>query len=210
MILKKIHNERGFTLVEMAIVLVIIGLILAAVVKGKDVINSAKQKKFYTTFVKQWELTVASYYDRTGKVLGDGTANGGRSATANGYFDNVNGAVSGHVTAINNALKAVGLSQPVSNVTSNMQYTYTGTYAGSQTITMYLYYLHSHTEGRRKNTLYFINLPTDLAIAMDTMIDGETGANAGSWRRYRDNQGTNWPDASTTPVVMASYTINVP
>ncbi|WP_182075354.1 type II secretion system protein [Deefgea sp. CFH1-16] len=37
-------KKRGFTLVEMAIVLVIIGLILGAAFKGKDLIDSAKVK----------------------------------------------------------------------------------------------------------------------------------------------------------------------
>ena len=87
-----LRNEKGFTLIEMAIVLVIIGLILGAVIKGKDVINSAKQKNFYASFVKSWELAIASYYDRTGNLLGDGLINGGTAATANGVFDTISGA----------------------------------------------------------------------------------------------------------------------
>ncbi|OQX60204.1 MAG: hypothetical protein B5M56_11265 [Desulfococcus sp. 4484_241] len=39
------RNNRGFTLIEMAIVLIIIGIILGAVVKGKDLIRSGEQKK---------------------------------------------------------------------------------------------------------------------------------------------------------------------
>ncbi len=87
MIAVKKYDERGFTLIEMAIVLVVIGLVLGAVVKGKDVINSAKQKKFYTRYLKQWELSVASYYDRTGNLLADGTVNGGSETSKNGRFD---------------------------------------------------------------------------------------------------------------------------
>ncbi|HBN26850.1 MAG TPA: hypothetical protein DD405_05225, partial [Desulfobacteraceae bacterium] len=37
-------DTRGFTLIEMAIVLIIIG----AVVKGKDLVRGAEQKKIYT------------------------------------------------------------------------------------------------------------------------------------------------------------------
>ncbi|RLB26405.1 MAG: hypothetical protein DRG71_02265, partial [Deltaproteobacteria bacterium] len=73
----KKRHQAGFTLIEMAIVLIIIGIIIGAVVKGKDLVHSAKQKKFYTKFLKQWELSVLNYYDRTGNVLGDSTANGG-------------------------------------------------------------------------------------------------------------------------------------
>ncbi|MFT5700361.1 MAG: prepilin-type N-terminal cleavage/methylation domain-containing protein [Desulforhopalus sp.] len=204
---KILKNDKGFTLIEMAIVLVIIGLILGAVIKGKDVLNSAKQKKFYTTFVKEWELSVASYFDRTGNLLGDGTTNGGSATTKNGRFDNVSGV---DFTNINDALKAVGLTEIVSNVTSNGQYTYTGTYSGSATMTMHLYYLYSHREKRSRNALYFTGMPTDLAIAIDTMVDGEADAEKGNWRQYTDSNGATWPNAETTTTVNAAYTINLP
>ena len=64
-------NNKGFTLIEMAIVLIIIGIIIGAVVKGKDVIRSAEQKKIYTKLLNAWELSYNSYYDRTGWILGD-------------------------------------------------------------------------------------------------------------------------------------------
>lgn len=38
-------KQSGFTLVEIAIVLVIIGLLLGGVLKGQELINSAKSKK---------------------------------------------------------------------------------------------------------------------------------------------------------------------
>ncbi|MBF0542486.1 MAG: prepilin-type N-terminal cleavage/methylation domain-containing protein, partial [Nitrospirae bacterium] len=40
------NNAKGFTLVEIAIVLVIIGIILGAAMKGKDLIYGARYKKF--------------------------------------------------------------------------------------------------------------------------------------------------------------------
>ena len=38
------NKQGGFTLVEIAIVLVIIGLLLGGVLKGQELINSAKVK----------------------------------------------------------------------------------------------------------------------------------------------------------------------
>ena len=38
------RNQNGFTLIEIAIVLVIIGLLLGGVLKGQELINSAKVK----------------------------------------------------------------------------------------------------------------------------------------------------------------------
>jgi len=49
--MKKILKNRqsGFTLIEIAIVLVIIGLLLGGVLKGQEMINSAKVKNIATT-----------------------------------------------------------------------------------------------------------------------------------------------------------------
>lgn len=206
--IRTMNNEKGFTLIEMAIVLVIIGLILGAVIKGKDVLNSAKQKKFYNNFIKEWELSTASYLDRTGNLLGDGLVNGGTNATRDGRFDNVNGADFGD--AIDGRLEGVGLTVPISNTANSGQYTYSGTYSGSQTVSMYLYYLYSHTDTRYRNALYLTNMPTDLAIAIDTLVDGEADPTKGNFRQYPDNTAATWPDADATSVVRAAYSVNLP
>jgi len=203
-------NNKGFTLIELAIVLVIIGLILGSVLKGKDLINSAKQKNFYSSFLKTWQLSVASYYDRTGYLLGDGTLNGGTAATPNGNFDNISGGTFGAADGIDATLKKVGLEVPTTNTANSGTYSFKGAYSGSRTITMYLYYLTSHTDGNADNRLYLTNMPTDLAIALDKIIDGQMDSTAGSFRQYPDNTDTTgaWPDASTTTVVNASLLID--
>ncbi|MCP4595128.1 prepilin-type N-terminal cleavage/methylation domain-containing protein [Neptuniibacter sp.] len=69
----KISNkkQKGFTLVEMAIVLVIIGLILGAVSIGKNLQRDAENQKVYQKFVAAWKQVYDQYYQRTGVVLGD-------------------------------------------------------------------------------------------------------------------------------------------
>ncbi len=206
-------NNKGFTLIEIAIVLVIIGLILGAAVKGKDLIQSGKQKKFYTNSLKAWELAVISYYDRTGYALGDGSQNGGTNAATDGRFDNVTGATFGVANGIDAKLTAVGLTVPTSNTANSGQFSYKGQFSGTQTINMNFWYMYSHTQLRSSNALYLTSVPTDLAIALDTMIDGQIDARAGTFRRYADNAAPNdgtWPDASTTAVVNVQYILDVP
>lgn len=85
-------SERGFTLIELAIVLVIIGIILGAVLKGQDLIINARAKKFINE-TKAWEISLYNYYDRKGRFPGDGTvsteANAKDGVIGNSASDNV-------------------------------------------------------------------------------------------------------------------------
>lgn len=64
-------RQQGFTLVELAVVLAVIGLIIGAVAIGKDVQRNAEYTKIKNKFIDQWEQTYMQYYQRTGVVLGD-------------------------------------------------------------------------------------------------------------------------------------------
>ncbi len=67
------NQQSGFTLVEIAIVLVIIGLLLGGVLKGQELINSAKVKNFATDF-RNVPLFIYGYQDKYKSVPGDDTA----------------------------------------------------------------------------------------------------------------------------------------
>jgi prepilin-type N-terminal cleavage/methylation domain-containing protein len=63
-------RQAGFTLVEIAIVLVIIGLLLGGVLKGQELINSAKVKNFATDF-RNIPLFIYGYQDKYKALPGD-------------------------------------------------------------------------------------------------------------------------------------------
>ncbi|MBV0933295.1 hypothetical protein KTN04_08090 [Marinobacterium sp. A346] len=58
-------------MVEIAQVLVVIGLILGAISIGKDVQRNAEYTKIKQKFVDQWVSAYNNYYLRTGVVLAD-------------------------------------------------------------------------------------------------------------------------------------------
>jgi len=64
-------TQGGFTLVELAVVLAVIGLIIGAVAIGKDVQRNAEYTKIKNKFIDQWEQAYNQYYQRTGVVVGD-------------------------------------------------------------------------------------------------------------------------------------------
>ena len=65
-----IRRQSGFTLVEIAIVLVIIGLLLGGVLKGQELINSAKVKNFANDF-RTIPLFIYGYQDKFRALPGD-------------------------------------------------------------------------------------------------------------------------------------------
>ncbi|MBU0621065.1 MAG: prepilin-type N-terminal cleavage/methylation domain-containing protein [Gammaproteobacteria bacterium] len=64
------RNQSGFTLIEIAIVLVIIGLLLGGVLKGQELINSAKVKSLATDF-RNIPVYIYGYQDKFRAIPGD-------------------------------------------------------------------------------------------------------------------------------------------
>ncbi len=67
--------QRGFTMVELAIVLVVAGLILVAVLKGTDTINKAKSERAVAD-LRGLQGLLLEYQKRTGHLPGDCDNNG--------------------------------------------------------------------------------------------------------------------------------------
>lgn len=72
---KKSRNQAGFTMVELAIVLVIAGVILTGALKGTDMINKAKIERV-TADLKGLQSMILEHEKRTGRMPGDCNENG--------------------------------------------------------------------------------------------------------------------------------------
>ncbi len=81
------NKQTGFTLIELAIVLVIIGLLLGGVLRGQELINSARVKSLTRDF-QNAQVFLYTYQDRFQAVPGDDNRAvahvGGTLATTNG------------------------------------------------------------------------------------------------------------------------------
>jgi prepilin-type N-terminal cleavage/methylation domain-containing protein len=82
------RRQSGFTLIEIAIVLVIIGLLLGGILKGQELINSARVKNLAADF-RNVPLFIYGYQDKFRALPGDDPAvdthvTGGTPATTPG------------------------------------------------------------------------------------------------------------------------------
>jgi len=88
------RKQAGFTLVEIAIVLVIIGLLLGGVLKGQELITQAKIKNIANDF-NATTAAILAYQDRYRKLPGDDNGAAARwTGLNNGTGD---GSIGGHI-----------------------------------------------------------------------------------------------------------------
>jgi prepilin-type N-terminal cleavage/methylation domain-containing protein len=69
-ILRKPHREKGFTLIEMSIVLVIIGALIGGVLVGQTLISAA-QVRAQLTQIEKYNQAVNTFYGKYGFLPGD-------------------------------------------------------------------------------------------------------------------------------------------
>ncbi len=88
------RNQSGFTLIEIAIVLVIIGLLLGGVLKGQELINSARVKNLATDF-RNVPIFIYGYQDKFRALPGDDSQAESHVSAATGDHGDGNGVIDG-------------------------------------------------------------------------------------------------------------------
>jgi len=174
-----LKGQAGFTLVEMAIVLVIIGLILGAVLKGQELINNAKMKRFYNLY-RETLAAVYTYYDKYGKYPGDdpNAATRWASATAG----NNNGLIDGFTincgTGVGTETCQAWYHMRLANILTG-----TGTQAPSNPYGGSVGIGYVAVQGLTTTWIGFDNVPGDVCASLDTQYDDgvyNTGSIRGS------------------------------
>jgi len=100
------RKQSGFTLIEIAIVLVIIGLLLGGVLKGQELINSAKVKNLAGDF-KNIPVYIYGYQDKFRSLPGDDSSALARLGTpaVNGDGDSLIEGTWDSITAADESVK---------------------------------------------------------------------------------------------------------
>ena len=216
----KTSGQGGFTLVEIAIVLVIVGLLLAAVMKGQEMITQGKIKGTISDFNSV--LTAFNgYQDRYKAIPGDDSAAAARWPTGAFGTDSV-AAVNGNGDGVIAGLYSTNLeadAAPTTTQESNLFWQHlraAGFYAGIQTGngsgtlptnsvggTIGVENDTTSTAGIRMGGILICltSIPEKIATAVDRQID-DGDATMGSVRSLAI--------ASATPVVLPVLTSAAP
>lgn len=187
--------QNGFTLVEMAIVLVVIGLILGAVMIGKDVQRNAEYTKIKQKFIDQWVVAYNTYFQRTGVPVGDSQT--APQLMVNG--ENFSGSSGGDMTSatppdpvcegdgsdnLRTLMLAAGVEMPPGRSEgAEDRYVYLDTNGNPQELQVCFRWNPPGTDSGSGNVMEIRGITPDLARFLDQAIDGKADAWEGALRQ---------------------------
>ena len=209
------QTQKGFTLVEMAIVLAVIGLILGAIMIGKDVQRNAEYTKIKQKFVDQWVVAYNTHYARTGVPIGDRQTAPRLMVNGDAYTPVLN-VISGGDMGAATAPAAIcdkGSAPTIAPVTTKLdlrdlmlrqgirlppgraesfedRYVYLDTNGNPQEVQICFQWNKPGTASGSGNVMVLTGLTPDLARTLDQMIDGKPDAQEGVFRLQGVVNGT--------------------
>lgn len=198
------RHQRGFTLLELGITLLVIGLLLGAVAVGRDLQRTAAYQRLSTDFVQGWQLAYETYYNGVGYPPGDNPTNptgriNGAAAVAGSEFCG---------NDMINAFLAAGVRLPEGRAAGQQdRYAYLDTNGNPQEVQVCFQSVNWAEAGasvgtfvsRPRNVMVIKSTTYSLASMLDQQIDGRSDARFG---RLRDTSlanstattvGTIWP-----------------
>lgn len=186
-------RQRGFTLLELSIALVVVALIISALSVGGDLQRNATYQRMATSFVRGWQLSFLDYEDTVGVVPGDS------QTSPTGM---VNGAENSSLCGddLRDVMYAAGVSMPQGRAEGfETHYGYRDSNGNPQDVELCMsnvaWSLVGSSSGvyvsQQKNVLILTGLTPDLARMLDSLIDGNPDARFGDFREAAQAASTN-------------------
>lgn len=182
-------RQRGFSMLELSIALVVIGLIVGAIAIGRDLQRNASYQRISSSFVQGWLMAYDAYVTGTGIVPGDSaTAPTGR---VNGNTSELCG------NAMLNVFQAAGIRLPQGRAEGLAdRYAYLDSNGNPQEVQVCFQNVNWAEPGaavgtyvsRPRNVMVLRQMTPALASLLDAQIDGNADARFG---RLRENSQAN-------------------